>query len=522
MKIEVVSDKRHLIPRWHTSRKSFSLQFSNVDALPRTINQRDRQWLSNSISEWQESKTVSSAIDLLVRLRHVESQDSQDYQNVVNYLQNNDTKITNEVRELISPKQHYIDEDLMYSTHKGDIYRVISKLKSKLRSYPNDALSWADLAFYYTSIGQNEKAKKCIDTGCNLAPENPFMVRAKSRFLVHVDQLQAAAKYLNSIKSANHNPLIASAKLSIQALIGNNKIDVKNIKYLIEKYRGQPYLISELAAGYGTLEIMNGALKKGKKSLNDSLVFPSENTISQCVWLQKKAGVDFSHNLISLQQTIEGEVTKSYTDKEFIKCRDHLVNLHAFQPFSDRSIVSAGYLCLAALDDFEFVINLSEGRVPLSDMSFLELNNLIVAYLLRGDVSLATPLMKALHEKVKINPEHSKAILYATSGLHLILSGYVDEGSMLYEKVISKLKVKKEQRQLALASYFYSRAIYNFDKEKAESLIQEAKNISKKYKIEELNTNKFFDKKTDLTAYNLHVTTTKPVNLSSKFIPLLE
>lgn len=503
MKTQIIKDKRQLIPRWHTSRKSFSLQFPKTKKNSGSLDIGEDIWFSRSLSEWSRVKTVSAATDLLVRITNSENTESKLYGEVVSFLRKNDKKITNEVREIISPKQRYFDSSPTYSTNKKDIYNVISRIKNQLNKYPNDALSWMDLAFYYSSIGQDQQALNSVNIGCHLAPQNPFMIRAKSRFLLHMKGPTLAAKYLSRTDASNSHPLVAAAKLSIEAAFGVGSINPKKIKSLIENNKSQPHLISELAAAYGTLEIMNGANRKGKKYVEESLIFPSENTLSQCVWLKNKAGIDIDSKLMGEQRSTEGEVTEAYIAKNFSLCREKLIELHAFQPFSDNPIVSAGYVCLTALDDYDFVIEMSEGRIPLSNMSFMELNNLVVAYLMKGSGARSGALMNVLFDKAMQDKESFISTLGATTGLFLMLNGFVDEGCNLYENVLSKFKRLKDDRQLALANFFYSRAIKGFDRDRSHSLMETSKKLAKKNGLSEISDSKCLSSNQELELFKI-------------------
>ncbi|MFC6635309.1 hypothetical protein [Microbulbifer taiwanensis] len=483
----ILRNNRQLIPRWHTSKKAFRMLFPTVgqENFPKVEASDFR--LEPSVEQWKSNRNINNALDLYLRLWQAGISDHEAIPEIYSYLEENRASLSSVVSNLLFPEDKSLEfGGGQYVIRKDLVSQIIGQLKKSVREYPDDPLSWMDLAFYYSVTGDNEKSRKCATIGSKLAPSHPFVARTYSRYLVHHEEGDAALAALRRTGLVKSHPLIASAALSVSSVFELSRVDVKSAKKIMSSYSGHPVMLSDLAASLGTLEIKNGALKNGKKLLNFALSNPSENAVAQCQWLYHKHGIYLSESKNLSIKSIEGEATLSYVEGRFAECRENLLGLYAFQPFSESPIVDAGYMSIVALRDPGFVVKLSEGRVPSSSMSFLELNNLIVAKAQLGMVDQLSIELRHLSEKLDKSNENLAATYLATLGLCEFSRGKACLGSALYEKSIEKFIESKSEHGEALAKLFYAEQISKLDPKKSDFLRSSALEIAKRNKYLEM------------------------------------
>lgn len=483
----LMMDNRQLIPRWHTSRKLYKFNYpAKVKAATSSSFEEDF-WFKKAVEIWKAEPSTYNAIDVFVRFIQADERNHPLYSELHRQLLDQYEYLPSSVKHLVCPELRLFDNFDSYSTDIGNVRLIIRKLKNIVKFNPRDSLSWMDLGFYYSVIGEMSKAYHCVDVAKNLDPNHAFIAKSYSRFLVHIGDPEKATWYLKQRPNLNSNPLILSAYTSISSAFDLRNPNIKQAISLVESWNGERSRVSELAACVGTIEFNNGSIKRAKKHMQLALAEPSENVISHVQWLHHKHKMHFK-NMPAPSASIEGGVNALYHNKQFAECRDKLVEMHQFQPYSAGPVVDAGYLSIAALDDPGFVIKLSENRIPHSHMRFGELNNLVVAKLLSKQTKDLDVDLRLLARRVNLEDTHSIATFKATTGMAFMESGMIDEGIKLYDESIELLTRKGLNRSLCLAKHFYAKQVERFDSEKATKLRKDAVKLAKKIGVLEIDT----------------------------------
>ncbi|MGI2203892.1 hypothetical protein ACROAH_08325 [Shewanella oncorhynchi] len=480
-------DNRQLIPRWHTSRKSMKLQFPVLKSLEDKKIKEPDSYLEEYRERWKQSRLIYNATELNSALFIRGMLDDPDYKDTLRFLLVNENLVPKGVSNFILPELKQVDKEHYYSTDRTAVSVIIRKLKNILKFFPSDAMTWIDLAFYYSILGEYSKAGRAMEVGRGISGENSFVLNSYARYLVHMDEPDKAVWYLNRSKSIKENPLTMSASLSISTSFDISGISVSRGKKLLENFAGNSFFKSDLAACIGTMELMNGNTKGAKKMFKIASVSPSENTVSQYNWLYHKHGFRLGNEFDNWSITSpESEVNNFYVSKEYNKCRAKLLELHQFQPFSDNALADAGYISMVGLNDYEFVIEMSENRIPRPHMSFKELNNLVVAKLLKDKlIDIDTDLL-LLTKKVKGSDDENIGVLRATLGLYFLKAGFIEKGARCYEDAIHFFQNMGSISSAMLAKHFYSIAMKEHDLKKYIELRADIVPYAKKNKKFEL------------------------------------
>lgn len=481
----LMMENRQLIPRWHTSKKVFQLHYPTIkNELESNIISDGNRWLSNSISTWKNHPTNLNAFDLYVRLVQEEKTNHPLYDEVHRKLLSNIQDLPTTIANILTPTLRQSDKSKYYSTEKEKVYLILRKLKNIVREYPKDALTWLDLGFYYSIVGEIRKAEEAAGIANSLAPKNPFIARGFSRFLLHIDEPEMAIWSLKKTGESKRNPLIASALLSINNAFSMKESNPSDARKIINDFRGDSQMLSELLASLGTLEIQNGAIKKGKKYFERALLMPTENVLTQSSWLYHK------HNIVlknfDLTKTIESQVNQNYSKKNYIECRENLMDLFNFQPYSIGPLTDAGYISMVALNDPQYVLEHSHHGESNQKITFGELNNILVAKIMLGKIDNIEKELMFLIEKADKKNEDIMGTLRATTGMVLIKQNAIEDGYRFYEESIQTFRKSKNLKAVALSQYFFYLQIRENDSKKAFELKESTLKLAKEYNMHEI------------------------------------
>ncbi|WP_085918115.1 hypothetical protein [Halomonas sp. CSM-2] len=483
----LLMEKRQLIPRWHASRKALSLQYPTLKKKNVAINSTNAHdpWLEEARKEWDKKRTVFNAVELNVALFMNGMYEDAGYLSTLSFLLDNYNMLAPGVKSFINSSEEVKGTGL-YALESNMTDLSIRNVRGFLKRNPRDVFSWVDMAFYYTVKGEDEKAYKCLKTAWSLNKYIPFVARSFARFLVHKDNPEEALWVLNRSEDSRNNPLLTSAHISIANSFELPSARVNDGKKILKNFSGDMGRVSDLAASLGTIEFENGNLKKAKKMFQASLLVPSENALSQYGWLKQKHGFSIDEEPSLPDSSIENDANKYYVSGDFSRCRDKLVEFHSFQPFSDASMVDAGYMSLIGLKDPTFVTESLYYKKPKTQMSFGALNNLIVAKLLQNNFHGIESDFKLLAKKAEAREESAKGIYVATSGLMMFKIGEECKGAELYESAIEFFKKRKDERAVGIAEHFYSQNVKHHNNDLYAKLRSSVEATAKKKRMLEL------------------------------------
>ncbi|HFQ5049240.1 TPA: tetratricopeptide repeat protein [Vibrio vulnificus] len=470
-------ENRQLIPRWHTSKKTIKLNFPN-EVKKTVLGSEGDYWLIKSVAEWQNDRNLTNAIDLYIRLIESDLAEHSLYPEVYNQLLTSLEELPEVVREFVIPN-NLNSHSQGYSTDPSHIRLIIKKLKNNIANNPRDSWGWMDLGFYYSVLGELEKAEHHTSVARNLDSNNSFIARAYARYSIHSGKPELAEWHLRNNPYLKSDPMIFSAYMSVCNSYDVGRYNVSDARKLVNNWQGDLSRKSELLASIGTIEIKNGAINKGKKLINQALESPSENVISHVSWLNHKHKINFNQDL-SENVSLEKNVNDLYSRGSFKECRDTLIKMYNFQPYSSGSISDAAYLSIIALNDLDFVKSTSDNRIPKSHMEFSELNNLIVAKILSGELDTIYQDIEFLRKKVDSSDTRIVGTFTATCGMLLLKMGEHDQGQRLYEDAIDIFQKQNDERALCVVKYFYSRMLEEVYRDKSLLIKADAVKLGKK------------------------------------------
>jgi tetratricopeptide (TPR) repeat protein len=332
---------------------------------------------------------------------------------------------------------------------KRDRARVaaIHRLRARLCVYPRNPIDWTTLALHYISLGVSEKAERAILVAISLAPENRFVLRAASRFFLHVGQKDRAHKLLVESSLVRVDPWVMAAEIATADAIEKPSTFAKKGKRALEADRFGDQQITELASAIGTLEFKSGNARAGRKLINRSLLKPSENAIAQAAWIARQT----HSGLTVVQSTYSAEATawEAYADGKWDRSSQEAMKWREDQPFSSRPAILGSFLEATIFEDYEKGLEIAEGALRANPGDATLLNNIAYCQIMLGDIESALEHISKVRDG-QLSTEES-IVTRATKGLIEYRSGRVEAGRALYLEAIKAAQTAGDANREALA-----------------------------------------------------------------------
>tara|TARA_B110001454_G_scaffold181094_1_gene174952 strand:- start:3559 stop:4983 length:1425 start_codon:yes stop_codon:yes gene_type:complete len=335
-------------------------------------------------------------------------------------------------------------------------FKIISNIKKQLIEYPKNYIKWAELSFFYATIGQTEKAEKCMDIAISGNSENRFILLSASRYFMHSENQDRALYYLRKAANKLTDPWVISAEIAISDTLGLGPKTYKQGNLLLESDKITDFHKSELASAIGTIESKSGLIKSARKYMRTALINPTENSIAQAVFLAPNLGVfDLGQSLLNSKVSFEAESRLSFQAGKYRESLELVKKWLKFQPFSSRPAIMGSYIASVALGDFEEGINIAKIGLLTSPHEFMLLNNLAFSLISLDRLPEAEEVLNRMPSTIQIKAE--SAVFLATQGAFEFRSNRIERGRELYQESISIFTELKDEVSKALATYFWKR-----------------------------------------------------------------
>ena len=287
-----IEDKnRHIYPRWRSFRATSYLGELAVPVVSAVRDTSDLDIsLARGIASWEESPTLWRGLDLLGSA--IVAGKLEEFSSLVNEIRAN--PLAPEMTRKLLGKSHnlqQVETDSIESPRqsKSTLYREIRTHRKHVIEAPRDAIEWIELARGFTTAGVNNKAHRAIRAALQLAPNNRFVLRSASRFLIHIDEKEAAHHLLTKAGITSHDPWLLASEIAISSSIGRTSNLIKAARVKMEADI-RPSELTELASALGTLEAENGKDRIARRFLRQALNGANENSVAQKLMLKTTKG----------------------------------------------------------------------------------------------------------------------------------------------------------------------------------------------------------------------------------------
>lgn len=467
---------RQILPRW--------VPFSQINVLNPVKNLVE----DNSLLEknnykklektWNSIKTVPLAIEIITTSHILDIADTIIYKEAVDYLIENHCDVIKENKYLSSllGNNTVIQKNARENIH---LLRNMSFIN------PSDDILWVDLAYFYAIQGQQEKARKCIETSLYLKPTNVFSIKSIIKYLLLTDNVEESLWLINSNDDLKDNPQLISTEISICESYGLKSKLLRKGYNITKDLQLHKSIENELFATIATLEFNSGNSKKGQKLFSQSLKFPNENIVAQTRYISMKFNKHIENSYQIVPCAYERDAWVSYNDGDFDKAIDNSKNWFYFQPFSITPAMMNSYINSLIYNREEEAIRIVNKALKISPQNFDLLNNKVVSLFRSNNLNEANTKLQEL-EKIEGISQDDSTVLLATQGLAAFRNNQLVDGINKYKQAIEFFKKSNSFEQYCRALYYFAYELKNAKQESCLDIIMECKKIADKYSYKDI------------------------------------
>jgi tetratricopeptide (TPR) repeat protein len=490
---------RRVVPNWRSFGKTTVLGELNSIQAERTI-QTNIISIDDYIIDWKNNKTVIHAADLMSAGLVNNFQENNDVIEAANFVIHNSHKATfsqislankilkrPEIVNLSDAFKTITFDNFTELINPAPIQQKIRETKETINFYPYNPILYVELSRYYSILGNREKAIKAMKTALHLSSNNRFVLRSATRLFAHYDELEIAHDILRKSPLTNHDPWLTSAEISIATIRNRNSTYIKKGIELINSKNISPFNFTELASSIGTVELLNGSLKKSREFFNKSLINPNDNSLAQVEWAsikENQLNLNASNYIVGLN--FEALALDNFQKNEYALALDNAAKWFMDMPFSKRPIMFGSNLASTILKDQEKSISFLNAGLHSHPNDPQLINNLAYALALDNRAKEAFDQLNKIKNENLLD-EMTKTCLLATRGLATFRSGFPDFGRKLYLEAIERTKKANNQSLNWVAILNYAREEIRVASEFVEPIMEVVNKIPSETKEIEVN-----------------------------------
>jgi tetratricopeptide (TPR) repeat protein len=450
---------RHIIPRWVPSVLRLNIsEFS--PGKPRQVKwDPDLGELKLRQQEWEENRGDAFAADLMgVALVLGEpNAASAAALSVLQDKKESSDELTGIARRILGMETGSIrDGTQRGSQARAEVGSRIHDMRTQLRDGPFNPLLWTDLALAWATLGEVDKAEKCLRIANNLAPHQRFILRAAARFYVHRDRPDVALNLLRRSPLVKTDPWVLSAEVAISDIVGKASPSIKIARSMLGDQKFSLGHLSELASALGTLEASAGARRRARKLLEQSLESPTENAVAQATWVGNEIGnFDLPEEVFDVDHAFEARALRCYYEQRWREAVECSLKWQGDEPFSMGPAMLGSHLASAVLEDYDLSARMARQGLVANPKDFGIANNLAFALACNGEVSEGARILDAIDSKA-LSDLH-KIFYFATSGLIRFRLGEHEKGREFYRKAVDLASGTPLERERAKALLYFAR-----------------------------------------------------------------
>ncbi len=353
----------------------------------------------------------------------------------------------------------------------------IGPVRRHLRQFPEDALSWVDLALGFVTIGRKEAAQRAMAVALQLSPHNRHVLRSAARMYLHYDDPERAHDILRNNAATKHDPWLVAGEIALSKRANRKPFFFKAANAILESDDFQPLHLSELASAVGTVHLLDGN-RKARKLFRKSLLDPTGNALAQAEWANPHLGGEMvSSQLIErVQDSGEARAFHAYWQGDFQKVIETCAAWVEEEPFSSRPHI-VGSLAAITSGNLELALRFSKEGLAVDPDSVILQNHLAYALIDGGQYEEAAQVL--LQTSAKSPDKYSVAFLLATAGMLDIRLGKLESGIEKYKSAMLHFRRLENYSAEASAAAFLAYEVARANSEKADEYIAQAEKLSK-------------------------------------------
>ena len=405
--------------------------------------------------------------------------DSDAYGLLIKTISNN-KDLPSAVQDFFITERHYSPID--YS----DPRIAISSIRKRVLINSDDAYLWLELARNYLILGSIKQSEKALLIARTLSPNNRLIIRSLMRFYHHINEIDKALFYVRSVESFVRDPMLLSGEIALCNTAKRSSKNIKIAKNMLQSQNYEEFSLSELRSEIGTMEIMNGKDRIGKRLLEQSLETPTENAVAQSAWINQcviQLPWIEKINRIQVANNYEGVIYLGLAAKGNSINWELLFSLcqqwSKYQPFSRNPVYLGGNIASDFLEDYQQAFDFSKEALSYHKDDAGLLNNIAYAAILKGDKETAERFLKKQLTKCKTDEE--RIVYLATKGLFEFRFGNIEQGKVFYSESTELAKAKSPMLYGKALIYYFrelDRANCFFERDVIRQLVLKQKDLT--------------------------------------------
>lgn len=474
------AETRDMLPRWLPLHKAVTtgemspstigvISLAKAEYLSK-LKDRAGTTFATALSDWRQSRDEVEAQELIAA-SVVYNFVNNDVVEAANLLLSN-TEVSPSVRSVIAVAlgETVTGKEKQAAYAAAETQTQISIHKQRLQLNPHDALAAAEMALFYTYLGQTNSAKAALRRAVISAPDSRYVLRAMARFSVHEGDPEAGLFYLKKSGRSDVDPWLLAAKLALVRRAGGSPKNWRRSQQIANDDNFHPRSVSELSAQLATFAADTGARKQTIKLLDRSARSPTENAVAQLEHIDRKLSLGLTNRRVDGELTASDEAVahRMLSLGQLKLAIDACSSWSQLEPFSTGPAMFGSFIASIKESNAELGVSLIEKALAANPFDASLLNNKAVLLSLMGRPKEAENCV------AYYGPDEEDAgITYsATKGLISMRLGMFDEGMQHYEHAITLAK-KQGKPLIALRGFlFVAREIIRFDPSLTSALLK--------------------------------------------------
>lgn len=437
---------------------------SQDELRPVKYHSRDAGDISPYINEWRNGKNVVSAGELLASAIVNNRVEEDEVKEAILFINQTDDGIPYPLKKTAKT---YTEAESVYTPQllTGiELFQQIAALKHLISQYPYNAIYHIDIARCYVLLGQLTQAESHINTALYLESNNRFVVRAASRFFIHIKDEKQAISSLRHSCLLKKDPWLMASEISVSRMFGKNTNNVKRAIQLIDSRDYSDFDLSELRSTVGMEELGSGEFNKGRNLILKSLLAPCENSIAQAQWILNNTNVELDAPLVISPYFSEALCYYQYNQADYKSAISSAKNWQADAPYSFKCALYGAGIATIHLKDYNTSVELLNqylltNKQPSEERRKAQ-NDLAYALALNNEAMKAQQVLNSVAGGIDISSiKRVDICLVATQGLIAFRMGDAEKGKHYYENAIDLSEKRKEKFTKHTAQINYCREL---------------------------------------------------------------
>lgn len=428
-------DDRQVIPRWRPFKRT--VESRELASLQPGIHENIDSELAPLRQTQLESPSLYNAADLFSALV-ADGRRDRETQALAGFLANLGDLPT-PLRSLIDDVSHEDAQVRDDDSSESSFYTARSQVGSSrqaLLSGPRNAVRWVDLALAHATLGEDLKAAREIQAALQLSPDSRFVLRAATRFFVHLEDPEHALYVLDRSPRVLHDPWLLAAELSTSQLALGRFRKERAARELLISENLSPNSLSELASELATNEVRSGRDRRARQFFDVALRQPTENAVAQLTALATEGDLRVDPAVLRISRGYEARAISHSRHGEWVKAAAEGRRWHFDQPFALEPALFTSYAASVGARDYKLAFDSATDGLRAHPDNALLHNNAAFAL---ANLGRTVEARKHLNFVPRADELLHSAIHQATLGLVLFRENDIEAGRLAYDAAVRSM-----------------------------------------------------------------------------------